>query len=172
MEFLRFSLVDDGMTTTSAARSIPLPQFARVRLTEARRSFHDRVLDGIRRFLEAHAMQGKTGAREFYEFEKTLHEKMLEAEREIVADVMKASDVVADALEIEGRTYRRVLLSAQTYQTACGDVEVERWLYKDRSDPTAHAMAALDLRLGIVEGYWTQRAAEQASWVVTQMTPQ
>jgi len=57
MEFLRFSLVDDGMTTTSAARSIPLPQFARVRLTEARRSFHDRVLDGIRRFLEAHAMQ-------------------------------------------------------------------------------------------------------------------
>jgi hypothetical protein len=33
-------------------------------------------------------------------------------------------------------------------------------------------MAALDLRLGIVEGYWTQRAAEQASWVVTQMTPE
>lgn len=24
----------------------------------------------------------------------------------------------------------------------------------------------------IVEGFWTQRAAEQASWVVTQMTPQ
>jgi len=36
-------------------------------------------------------------------------------------------------------------------------------------DPT---LAALDLKLGIVEGFWTQRAAEQASWVVTQMTPQ
>lgn len=140
--------------------------------TEARRAFHDRVLDGIRRFLEDEAMQGKTSAREFYEFEKTLHERFLRAEREIVADVMAASDVDADALEIDGRTHRRVLRSRQTYMTACGEVAVERWLYKDRADPTAHALAALDLRLGIVEGFWTQRAAEQASWVVTQMTPQ
>lgn len=116
-------------------------------------------------------MAGKTGPREFYDFEKALHERLLEAEREIVADVMAASDVEADAIEIEGRVHRRVLRSAQTYMTACGEVAVERWLYKDRSDPTAHALAALDLRLGIVEGFWTQRAAEQASWVVTQMTP-
>jgi hypothetical protein len=116
-------------------------------------------------------MQGKTGAREFYEFEKTLHERLLEAEREIVADVMAASDVEADAIEIEGRIHRRVLRSQQTYMTACGEVQVERWLYKDRADPTAHALSALDLRLGIVEGFWTQRAAQQASWVVTQMTP-
>lgn len=116
-------------------------------------------------------MQGKTGAREFYDFEKTLHERLLQAEREIVADVMAASDVEADAIEIDGRVHRRVLRSRQTYMAACGEVEVERWLYKDRADPTAHALAALDLRLGIVEGFWTQRAAQQASWVVTQMTP-
>lgn len=140
--------------------------------TEAREAFHDRVLDGIRKFLEDHAMQGKTGAREFYEFEKALHERLRDAEREIVGDVMAASDVDADAIEIEGRVHRRVLRSRQTYMTACGEVEVERWLYKDRADPTAHALAAIDLRLGIVEGFWTQRAAEQASWVVTQMTPQ
>lgn len=139
---------------------------------EARRSFHDRVLDGVRDFLEDHAMQGKTGAREFYEFEKALHERLVEVEREIVADVMSASDVDADAIEIDGRVHRRVLRSKQTYMTACGEVEVERWLYKDRADPTAHALAAIDARLGIVEGFWTQRAAEQASWVVTQMTPQ
>jgi len=48
--------------------------------TEARRAFHYRVLDRIREFLDDHAMQGKTGAREFYEFEKTLHERLLEAE--------------------------------------------------------------------------------------------
>jgi hypothetical protein len=39
---------------------------------------------------------------------------------------------------------------------------VGRRLYKDRRDPTAQALAALDLKLGIVEGFWTQRAAEQA----------
>jgi hypothetical protein len=161
------------MTTTSAVRSASVRSELRLRgATEARRAFHDRVLDGIRKFLEDHAMHGKTGAREFYEFEKTLHERLRDAEREIVADVMAASDVDAEAIEIEGRVHRRVLKSRQTYMTAAGPVEVDRWLYKDRADPTAHALAALDLRLGIVEGFWTQRAAEQASWVVTQMTPQ
>ena len=162
------------MSSTTNARSTSRhrPEVVRVlHATEARRGFHDRVLDGIRKFLEDHAMQGKTGAREFYDFEKSLHERLLQAEREIVGDVMAASDVDADAIEIEGRVHRRVLRSRQTYMTACGEVEVERWLYKDRADPTAHALAALDLRLGIVEGFWTQRAAQQASWVVTQMTP-
>jgi hypothetical protein len=96
----------------------------------------------------------------------------MEAEREVLGEVMAASDVEADALGINGRVHRRVLRSRQTYMTAAGPVEVERWLYKDRGDPTAHALAALDLRLGIVEGFWTLRAAEQASWVVAQMTPQ
>ena len=160
------------MFATRALRSpVPTELSRRVRATEARATFHERLLDGVRRFLEDHAMAGKTGPREFYDFEKALHERLLEAEREIVADVMAASDVEADAIEVEGRVHRRVLRSAQTYMTACGEVAVERWLYKDRADPTAHALAALDLRLGIVEGFWTQRAAQQASWVVMQMTP-
>lgn len=143
-----------------------------LRASEVQRSFHDRVLDGLRKFFEDHAMAGKTGARDFYDFEKELHARLMEAEREIVGGVMSASDVDADAIEIAGRLHRRVLRSTQTYMTAAGPVSVERWLYKDRRDPTAHALAALDLRLGIVDGFWTTRAAEQASWVVTQMTPQ
>jgi hypothetical protein len=52
-------------------------------------------------------MSGKTGAREFYEFEKALHARLMGAEREIVGSVMSASDVEADAIEIEGRVHRR-----------------------------------------------------------------
>ena len=155
----------------AAARHLdPIP--ARLLATERHAAFRDRVRDGIRRFLDDHAMTGKTGARELYDFEKELHRRLMEAEREIVGRVMQTSDVEADAIEIEGRVHRRVLRSAQTYMTAAGEVTVERWLYKDRRDPTAHALAAMDLKLGIVEGFWTQRAAEQASWVVTQMVPQ
>jgi hypothetical protein len=160
------------MRSTTAAHVVRLECHPRLRVTERERSFHDRVLDGIRKFLQAHPMAGKTGAREFYEFEKALHAKLMEAEREVLGEVMAASDVEADAVEINGRVHRRVLRSRQTYMTAAGPVQVERWLYKDRADPTAHALAALDLRLGIVEGFWTLRAAEQASWVVAQMTPQ
>lgn len=160
------------MSQPAHVHVLPIEFHPRLRVTERERSFHDRVLDGVRKFLQAQPMAGKTGAREFYEFEKTLHARLMEAEREILGEVKAASDVDADALEINGRVHRRVLRSRQTYMTAAGPVEVERWLYKDRADPTSHALAALDLRLGIVEGFWTQRAAEQASWVVTQMVPQ
>ena len=162
-----------SLSSASLSRCSHGPELTRIlRATESRGAFHERVLAGIHRFLEDHAMQGKTGAREFHEFESALHERLLEAEREILADVMGASDVDADAIEIDGRVLRRVLRSKQTYMTAAGEVEVTRWLYKDRALPVAHALAALDLRLGIIEGFWTRRAAEQVSWVVTQMTPQ
>ena len=73
-------------------------------------------------------MAGKTGARDFYDFEKALHARLIEAEREILGGVMSASDVEADAIEIAGRVHRRVLRSSQTYMTAAGPVSVERWL--------------------------------------------
>src|SRR5580658_4650233 len=54
--------------------------------------------------------------------------------------------------------------------TAAGEVVVERWLYKDRSDEDAHAVAPLERRLGIID-FWTPRAAKQALWVVSQLVP-
>jgi hypothetical protein len=161
-----------SIATVRAARSTNPPVERVERASESRRAFHDKVLDAIRKFLEDCAMGGKTGAREFYEFERDLHAKLMEVEREVLGDVMAASDVDADAIEIDGVAHRRVLRSAETYITAAGSVRVERWLYKNRRDPESHAIAAMDRRLGIVEGMWTPRAAEQAAWVVTQMTPQ
>ena len=58
----------------------------------------------------------------------------MEVEREVVAAVMAASDVDADAIEIDGKSHRRVLRSAETYMTSAGAVRVERWLYKDLVD--------------------------------------
>jgi len=58
------------MSPTHAAPVVRLESHPRLRVTERERSFHDRALDGIRKFLQAHPMAGKTGAREFYEFEK------------------------------------------------------------------------------------------------------
>jgi hypothetical protein len=51
--------------------------------------------------------------------------RLREAEREILGDVMAASDVDADAIEIEGRVHRHVLKSPQTYMTAAGEVTAE-----------------------------------------------
>lgn len=125
----------------------------------------------IRAFVEAHRMKEKFAPGAFEEFETKLHEKMQALERDFVAEMMRAADVDADAIEIDGKGFRRVLRSAQTYMTSAGEVTVERWLYRDRDDDQARTVSPMELRLGIVDGFWTGKAAKAALWVVTQMTP-
>lgn len=128
------------------------------------------AIDRLMAFVTERRRQPFTG--NFGEFERTLHTQFMEAEREILGEELAKADIDTDAVMIEGITCRRVLRSAQTYQTAAGSVKVERTLYKDRTDREAKSMAALDARVGIVDGRWTPLAAEQAIWVVSQMTPQ
>lgn len=128
-------------------------------------------LGEVSEFVNTRAMDPTDGPEDFARFEKDLERVVAKLKGEIIAKKMSASDVDADAVVIDGKVHRRVLRSTQTYQTTAGSVRVERWLYKDRKDPAAQAVAAMDLKLGIVEGYWTPRAAEQAAWVVTQLTP-
>jgi hypothetical protein len=108
----------------------------------------------------------------FGEIEAQLHAKMMGIERELLADIMSAHDVDVDAVEIDGTTHRRVLRASQTYVTTAGPIAVERWLYRDRDNDAARSVSPMELRLGIVGEFWTDRAAKTATWVVAQMTPQ
>ena len=82
------------------------------------------------------------------------------------------ADVDAPGVVVEGTAYRRVLRAEETYMTAAGPVRVERTLYKDRTDEAERAIVPMELKAGIVGGFWTPMAAQQAAWVVAQMTPQ
>ena len=108
---------------------------------------------------------------EFDRFERELGERMREVAREALAEELRRADVDVDSVLIDGLVHRRVLRGTETYMTSMGPVTVERTLYKDRTDPDARAMAALDARLGVIGGFWTPEAAKQAAWVVSQMTP-
>src|SRR5204863_5301836 len=79
--------------------------------------------------------------------------------------------VDADAVVIAGKVHRRVLRQAQTYVTAAGEVVVERTLYKDRTAAAGRCVSPMELTIGVIGDFWTPRAAQQALWVVTQMTP-
>ena len=128
-------------------------------------------LEKLREFLETEGMKSRTGPRSFADFEQELHERMMEAERDIVAVEMAKLDIDADAIVIAGKVHRRVLRQSQTYVTSAGEVVVERTLYKDRGDQEGRCVSPMELTLGIVGEFWTPRAAQQALWVVTQMTP-
>jgi hypothetical protein len=107
----------------------------------------------------------------FGEFERELHARVMAFEREMVADEMRAADIDVEAVKIEGTTYRRVLRAEEEYLTAAGPVRVMRSLYKDHTDAGARSIVPLELRIGIVEGFWTPLAAQQGAWVVSQMVP-
>jgi hypothetical protein len=108
--------------------------------------------------------------RDFGAFERDLHERVAEFEREILADELKRLDVDVPVVLIEGVPHRRVLRSEETYLSAAGPVRVERSLYAARRDGE-RAVSPLELRAGIVEGLWTPTAAKQAAWVVAHLTP-
>jgi hypothetical protein len=140
-------------------------------VTSVPRECESTPLEKLRKFLETGGMKSKTGRRSFADFERELHERMMEAERDIVAAEMAKADVDVDAVVIAGKVHRRVLRQSQTYMTSAGEVVVERTLYKDRTDKEGRCVSPMELTLGIVGDFWTPRAAEQALWVVTQMTP-
>jgi hypothetical protein len=108
---------------------------------------------------------------EFNQFERELGERLREVGREVLKEELRKADVDAGSVLIEGIACRRVLRGTETYMTTMGPVTVERTLYKDRTDPAARAVAALEARLGIIGGFWLPEAAKQAAWVVSQMTP-
>jgi hypothetical protein len=128
-------------------------------------------LDRLRGHLDTLRMKDKRSPGAFAEFELELHTRVMELERDVVAAEMAELDVDAEAVLIAGKLHRRVLRRAQTYVTSAGEVVVERTLYKDRTDDEGHAVSPMELTLGIVGDFWTPRAAQQALWVVTQMTP-
>ena len=105
---------------------------------------------------------------DFERVERELHERFVEAEREVLGELLERLDVDVPSVELAGRRYHRVLRSTETYTTAVGPVTAERTLYRCGGE---RAVVPMELRAGIVEGHWTALAARQASCVVAQMTP-
>ena len=122
-------------------------------------------LDRALRKLSAGALAGE----DFERYEREVHALFVEAQREVVAGELESLDVDLPFVTIEGRRHHRVLHSSETYTSAAGPVTVRRTLYRTGK---GKSMVPVELRAGIVEGHWTPLAARQASFLVSQLTPQ
>jgi hypothetical protein len=140
--------------------------------TSAARKTEPASLVKLRRLLEDAGMRRRLSKESFADFEKRLHGELQEVERELLGEELARADVDAEAICVDGTTFRRVLRGSETYMTAAGPVRVERTLYKDRTDEGERAISPMDLNVGVVGGFWTPLAAKQAAWVVSQLTPQ
>ena len=92
----------------------------------------------------------------------------------VTEEVLARHDVDLPFVFIDGEMHRRACRCAQTYLTAAGPVSVTRTLYRARRGE--RAVAALERKVGIVEGYWTQRRSPAirhfaGAMLVSHLTP-
>ena len=106
----------------------------------------------------------------FEDFEQELHGLVMAFECEMASEELGRYDVTAEEIEVDGKVYRRGLCSSETYLTAGGQVSVERHLYHQVAEKGA-GICPLELRSGIVGGYFTPRAARQGAFAMAHLTP-
>ena len=131
----------------------------------------DARMRNVHQFVEEHKGSARKNPESFSRFEEGLHAHMMDVERGLVAEVMSAYDVDGEAIEIGGDAYRRVLRRESTYMTSAGSVKVLRSLYRRCGSDDTSTVCPMDLRCGIIEDWWTGRAAKQAVMMVSHMTP-
>jgi hypothetical protein len=107
---------------------------------------------------------------DFEQFERELHERIMAIERELLAEELARYDVTAEQIEVEGVGYRPTLRSSETYLSAAGPITVTRNLYRPPGRGS-RSICPLELRAGIMRGYWTPRAARQGAYAVAHLTP-
>lgn len=109
------------------------------------------------------------GVPDFERFERELHEHVQAIEREYLEADLAQYDVQAEEIEVGGVVYRPTLTSPERYLSAAGPVTVSRNLYRP-AGRGSKSICPLELRAGIIAGYWTPRAARQAMFVMAHLT--
>ena len=125
------------------------------------------ALERLQQFVEVQRAKREPSA-DFELFERELHEHVVAVECELLGAELARWDVDLAVLEIDGVNYRRVLRCEKSDLSGAGSVRIERSLYGTGKSGEV-ALCPLELRAGIVEGYWTPRAARQAIRTVAQM---
>lgn len=128
------------------------------------------ALHRLGQFVREREREWQSVAPSFEQFECDLHQQMVELEQELLAAELARYDVDAEQIEIEGVCYHPVWVDTEMYLTAVGEVSVKRHLYRPAGH-NAKSICPLELRVGMVDGYWTPRAARQGVFVMAQLTP-
>ena len=128
------------------------------------------VFQQLGQFVRQWQSHWRAGPPDFERFEQELHEHIMAVERALLTEELARYDVTAAAIEVGGVVYRPALVASETYLSAAGPITVTRHLYRP-SGRGSKSICPLELRVGIIRGYWTPRAARQGAFVMAHLTP-
>jgi len=101
-------------------------------------------------------------------FERDLRAKIAAVEQEAIARELERFDLDVPELDVDGVRHRRVVRAEKTYLSSAGPVRVARTLYRAGGGPS---IVPMELRAGVIEGFWTERAAQLGAWAVAHLVP-
>ena len=105
----------------------------------------------------------------FEELEHELHALFTHAECAATSEALERHDVDLPHVFIDAEKHHRAYRCEKTYLCAVGPVTAMRTLYRAR--PGERAVAAMERKVGIVEGYWTPHAARQGAMLTAHLVP-
>ncbi len=122
------------------------------------------VVELLEYFRRRMALSAEEATKTQPEFEQGLREATLKVERAVHTLDFARLDVDVSGIVIgEDRYRRREAKTTGHYMTLAGPIEVERTTYRARGGHGGETVAALDLRLGLIDGHWTPVAAQVGS---------
>jgi hypothetical protein len=107
---------------------------------------------------------------DFESFEQDIHRLVMAIECELIGDELSRCDSTAQEIEVDGKMYCQGVQLPETYLTAAGRVSVMRHLYYPVAEK-GKSICPLELRSGIIAGYFTPLAARQGAFVMAHLTP-
>lgn len=128
------------------------------------------ALRELNTFLRAHKQTWAQAAPDLEAFEHGLMRQLMALGREVLAAELAAYDLVADQVLVAGVRCGQPLRTPATYLTCAGPVQLERQVYRPAGRGSRH-VCPLELRAGIVAGYFTPAAARQAAYVTAHLPP-
>ena len=129
-----------------------------------------KALAGLLKFIEEHQRRHCTDEDDFEAFEREVRKRFNEAEREFMGEALARLDVMLPEILIGGIRHRQVVSGIGEYMTAAGPVSVMRHRYR-AVGTNGQSECPLELRAGMVEGFFTPLAARMSLWAVTHLTP-
>jgi hypothetical protein len=127
------------------------------------------ALAGLLKFIESHRRRPCRNEDDFDAFEREVRKRFNEAERECIGEELGRLDVRLPEVVIDGVRHRLVIRGTGQYITAAGPVSVLRHRYRAVGSH-GESECPLELRAGIVEGFFTPLAARMGLWAVTHLT--
>ena len=120
----------------------------------------------VQALLKRHEASQELG---FEELEHELHALFTHAECAATSEALERHDVDLPHVFIDAEKHHRAHRCEKTYLCAVGPVTAMRTLYRAR--PGERAVAAMERKVGIVEGYWTPHAARQGAMLTAHLVP-